>query len=422
MLTHWVVGTHNLRVSRRRKVADPFEELARAVERRRPELHVRLRDDVEARVPDFRFTDDDAERRAERLRDDVIDGVLAAVVTGEVGDVSFNQDLGRSMAAAGLPLEHHFTAHRTAYPFLLTVLLEEAERGGRSDLAAEVARRHAGHASAVTEAYVAGYVEARAVLELDGERRVRAVYESLLHTDADWPPHLENQAATYGLGRETLVVVVVLTWEGLPSGLTPELVRRRLGGWLKLAPSTPLLIAGAGIEGLAAPGGRPGVVVETLRRGVARLLADGVVGLRCGVSTAGPARDVGVLHRQATVARGVAGPGYPVVTLAEVEPITYLASTSHPDAVLVVSDGVRRLHQGQERTTPSWRDVLDQWRRFGSVTRVAEELHCHPNTVLNRFRTVEAITGLDPRHPGDLLGLVSGLAILDRHAETDHGS
>ncbi|MGZ5400088.1 MAG: helix-turn-helix domain-containing protein [Nocardioides sp.] len=58
----------------------------------------------------------------------------------------------------------------------------------------------------------------------------------------------------------------------------------------------------------------------------------------------------------------------------------------------------------------------------GSAARVAEHLHCHPNTVLNRLRAVATLTGSDPRRPGELLRLVTELAILDRHEASGSAS
>ncbi|MGZ5404570.1 MAG: helix-turn-helix domain-containing protein [Nocardioides sp.] len=111
-----------------------------------------------------------------------------------------------------------------------------------------------------------------------------------------------------------------------------------------------------------------------------------------------------------------------MISLESLDPVHYLVAISDSDARLVVSAGARRLHQVRERTTPSSREILDAWRRHGSAARVAQHLHCHPNTVLNRLRAVATLTGSDPRRPGELLRLVTELAILDRHEASGSAS
>lgn len=373
--------------------AEPILTLVARMQARRPELHRRLQAEVESRIPDFAFTDNDAESRAEQLRDDVIDGVLNAVQSGEVGNVAFNHDLGQAMASAGLPLEHHFLAHRTAYPLLLSALLEELAGLGRGDLVPEVVVRHAAHASAVTEAYVSGYVEQRAMLEVDSQQQARVLVSALLSADLPWTPRLSNLAAGAGLDVDTSVLVLVMTWEHMPAELSIEMLRRRVSAWLTLAPSTAILSAAAGIEGIVMPDRGSRAVVDTLRRATKQLTSQGVAGARCGLSVIGPVGDARRLHRQASIAHGAATVDQPVLSLESLDPIRYLVSASDADARLVVSEGARRLHQLRDRTTPSSREILDAWQRHGAVAQVAERLHCHPNTVLNRLRTIAALTG-----------------------------
>ena len=54
--------------------------------------------------------------------------------------------------------------------------------------------------------------------------------------------------------------------------------------------------------------------------------------------------------------------------------------------------------------------TLEAWvRSNGSATRTAAEVHCHRNTVLNRLRRVEQLTGR--RSPADFVPVDLDLAL-----------
>lgn len=392
--------------------------IARAVNRRRPELHGLLQEAVEAVVPDFKFTDPEADDRARVLRDAIIDAEIESLRSGVVPPLEFMADLGALMAQAGLPLDHHYAAHRVSYPILLDVALEEADAAGASAaLRRTLVRRHHEYTSATTEAYVSAWFEARQLTSLEEQGSTRRFLETIGGSDDAWSPKLVRLAESFGLDRHTPCFAVVVTWADLPDDVTPELLHRRITAWLSLADVRPILAAGSTLEGLVmGTAAQEHRVRETLRRAVAELARDGVVDPRIGISACRPARFAAELFEQAHVAHAAATSASPCRLLRDVGALDYLVAVSTPSAAHLTGDGTRRLHAERDATSPTCREVLDSWvEHRGELRATAAALHCHPNTVLNRFRRIREISGLDPRDPRGLLRLVVDLALLDQH-------
>ncbi|MGW5416994.1 PucR family transcriptional regulator [Actinomadura geliboluensis] len=73
---------------------------------------------------------------------------------------------------------------------------------------------------------------------------------------------------------------------------------------------------------------------------------------------------------------------------------------------------------------PGFRDVLlttlETWLECdGSAARAADRLFCHRNTVLNRLRKIEQLTGRTLTRPGDLVELSLALSALRLHGAED---
>ncbi|MFA1539943.1 PucR family transcriptional regulator [Actinomadura monticuli] len=73
---------------------------------------------------------------------------------------------------------------------------------------------------------------------------------------------------------------------------------------------------------------------------------------------------------------------------------------------------------------PAFRDVLlttlETWLACdGSAARAADRLFCHRNTVLNRLRKIEQLTGRALTRPGDLVELALALSALRLHGPED---
>ncbi|WP_052357461.1 PucR family transcriptional regulator [Actinomadura welshii] len=79
---------------------------------------------------------------------------------------------------------------------------------------------------------------------------------------------------------------------------------------------------------------------------------------------------------------------------------------------------------GLAEVEPGFRDALlatlETWLECeGSAARAADRLFCHRNTVLNRLRKIEQLTGRTLARPGDLVELVLALSALRLHGAAD---
>ncbi|MEO3826595.1 helix-turn-helix domain-containing protein [Actinomadura sp. B10D3] len=79
---------------------------------------------------------------------------------------------------------------------------------------------------------------------------------------------------------------------------------------------------------------------------------------------------------------------------------------------------------GLAEVEPGFRDALlatlETWLECeGSAARAADRLFCHRNTVLNRLRKIEQLTGRTLARPGDLVELVLALSALRLHGAGD---
>ena len=138
------------------------------------------------------------------------------------------------------------------------------------------------------------------------------------------------------------------------------------------------------------------------------------VATRTGI--AGKADRAGIALADADVALSLTAEDRPIRDLATTPVLEYIVATAGPSAAHHVTAPVATFHALADRTDPSCRTVLDAWYGNGGDHRcTAAQFHCHPNTVLNRLNRITQLTGLDPRHPAQLVDLVVQLAVLDRH-------
>ncbi|MEV6605616.1 helix-turn-helix domain-containing protein [Kutzneria sp. NPDC051319] len=106
--------------------------------------------------------------------------------------------------------------------------------------------------------------------------------------------------------------------------------------------------------------------------------------------------DVDVAYRQATLARRSVQPGrVEVAALADRLPEAMVLSSPE------LAEELIRLRLGPLLKIPAGErrillDTLETWvATAGSVSRTAELVHCHRNTVINRLTRIEAVTGND---------------------------
>lgn len=144
--------------------------------------------------------------------------------------------------------------------------------------------------------------------------------------------------------------------------------------------------------------------VEGLRTGLAQCV-EGRAGASLVVSGV---RELPAAHEQAEIALRLAGPAPSVALLRDHLRAATVLAAGRLGSVLEeqVLGEVDRL-PGAEAA--SLLETIEAYVELGAVSAVAQRLHCHRNTVLNRLKRVSQLTGLDLAVPGDLASLVLAL-------------
>ena len=327
-------------------------------------------------------------------------------VVAAIGDPHAQLDLeasdrtGRRRAKQGVPLPEVLRAYRICFAALWDALVEHvrvtrqpALTDALIDTAGVIWRFTDEHAVVLTEAYRATTAE----LMLAEQRRRSAVVEAVLTGRPGPESGPWEAAALLGFPADALLIVVAAETNGLAKESLVNVEQRLaekgfVSGW-RLTPAQQLGI-------VSFPEEREEEVLETLR---------GFADARTGVSP--PYASLPETPRALRLARAA---------LAGLEPGNAgLRAFDHsPLAALVVYEPAegRRLAEnvlGEVLRQPSedrelLLETLDMYlEQSGSAERAATLLYCHPNTVRNRLRRIQELTGRSLAEPMDVAELAT---------------
>ncbi|MFD8568388.1 PucR family transcriptional regulator [Streptomyces sp. NPDC057694] len=365
---------------------------------RLPALTDRLVAELGEREPAYRAAIEadpaDVRREVRRsLRHSV--GSLLDPVRSRAAARACSARIGAERAAHGLPLDAVLHAFRLGGALIWQALVDEVTVQRPEDahllvhLAADVRGFVDEHCTCVADAY--RQAERELTWRRDNRRRLMA---AALLDGATRIADLPAAAAELGLSEQgRYAVVLVAGGQGAPLVL----------------PGEPRAVWHPG------PDGRRGIVLLADRTSAelaaaCRRTTDRTPGLRIGVS---PAVDglaaVGAARRLAETA----------LRICPAAGGTVLLDDELPAALVAAAPGLGRLLADRVlgpllALPPADRDVLldtlTVWLDCdGSAQRAAARLYCHRNTVLNRLRRCEQLTGRSLTRPADLVEL--GLAL-----------
>lgn len=369
-----------------------------------PALTDRLTDELYVREPAYRAAIDadpgDVRREVRRSLRHSVASLLDPARSREAARAC-SARIGAERAARGLPLDALLNAFRIGGALVWQALVDEVTRHHPRDahllvhLAADVRNFVDDHCARVAESYRAAERE----LTWRRENRRRLLAADLLD-GATRIADLPDAAAALGLPeRGRYAVVLVAGGRG-----APPLPHGFRAVW------HPGPDAERGIVGLGECG---------VRRLAAawRASTDGTPGVRVGISSAveGLAA-VGGARRLAETALRICPAGGGTVLLDDELPAALVAA--EPALGDLLADRVL----GPLRALPPadralLLDTLTVWLDCdGSAQRAAARLYCHRNTVLNRLRRCEQLTGRSLTRPADLVELALALTAhrLDR--------
>jgi hypothetical protein len=289
---------------------------------------------------------------------------------------------GRRRAEQRMPLDDVLRSFRLGGRLLWQALVEQARADGSVDAEGllEVATWLWEVVDSTSAQVAAAYHAAeRQLVRIDEQRRA-TLWEGLLHGRGKDLAFAHEAARIIGVPVDGPYAVVVADGDA-PDSLSRLLTEHGVTSAWQLRAHTQV-----GLLSLDSP--ELGIVLKVLRD--------------CLTSPAGVSlvvhglADVDVAYRQATLARRSVQPGQvEVAALADRLPEALVLSSPE------LAEHLIRLRLGPLLKIPAGErrillDTLETWvATAGSVSRTAELVHCHRNTVINRLARIEAVTGND---------------------------
>jgi len=294
------------------------------------------------------------------------------------------RETGRRRARQRAPLSDVMAAYRVGFRFVWETLVDEAQHRGPTSSDALVAAASALWASHddSTDAMAAAYRETLTADLRHDERERTAMVEALLDGNMSSAASIWEVAELLRLPVSPAYVVVAaevpdLAREALP-GVETRLVRKDIPSAWQLRPEMQVgivcLKSAAKLDVLVA-------VLDESRTG------------RIGVSPPYPAvEQTASAVRLARLALAASRPGAVTVFDGAPLPVTVASAIEIMPRVAVAVLGALLELPPDDRDTLL--DALEAWRdNEGSATATGSKLFCHPNTVRNRLRRIETLTG-----------------------------
>jgi sugar diacid utilization regulator len=391
----------------------------------------RYRDEIaDYRLADEEFLFDDVQTVTVRN--------LRAAVASFVGDdadvpeaLASTHDGAARRVRQGISLESFLHAARLLGQLLWEAVLEEAdpaipaEREAALEIAAAVMR----HVDKMSTAAAEGYLNEVQSLWTDREVVRRDLLEDLISGKGD-SDRVRRLAHSLKLPLADRYVVIVAGGEETPAQETPDqplaarAALRRIveAARSKLRPAVACLLVGmrqgevVALYPVSGPADMERVKADA--DAFAAGLADHEVTIGVGGSHAG-IQSVGDSYAEAKdaveIARGSGIRGRAVI-FDEVLIDHVVRSSPHGDRIL---DGtLRPLLDYDARRQAELVSTLRAYVQSGfNLTRSAELLNVHPNTVVYRLRRIKELSGRDPQDADDLLLLFLGLKLLELRPE-----
>ena len=286
---------------------------------------------------------------------------------------------GHRRAEQGMPLESVLHAYRVGFRIIWEGLVAEARRGGGGveelvDAATEVWSIVDVFSSSVADSYR----ETEAEFARRDDRRRDALVDALLEGRGTERAVAADAAAALDLPEHGRYAVVVVGSEEVRSVGSALHTRGMRTAWRTRADREIGLVALGSQE--------PADLVGVL---------EAVGGLRAGVSpVVDGLAEVDVAHRLAETALRALPPGEPAVAELDARLPGALLVTAPDLAARLVQralGGVLALEHDERKVLL---DTLRTWLDTGgSAGQTAGRLYCHRNTVLNRLRRLEGLTG-----------------------------
>jgi sugar diacid utilization regulator len=399
-----------------------IQEIARRISRREEQVARTMVERYRAEMLDYAALDD--RDLYGDVREVSLLNLRALLANLDGGRILHPEELERFRASAvrrvheGISLESLLHAYRLWAQILWQTVLETAARDvpAEREAALRIAGRLIEHVDVVSTASAQAYLDEAQGVWSDREVLRRDLLEALVSGRAD-EPETRQQAAALGIDLAAgYAVVVARRSEPSLEALAVRATLRHAVETLRrhLQPVRGTVLFGLRQEEVIAlyPAAEA-ADIEPLR-GQCEELATGLAAERfsIGLGTRQPgAAGIAQSYREASEAAEVAlGTGTFGAPIAFEDVLLDSIMRSSPHATRLLAASLEPLREYDARRGASLVDTLRAYFQSGfNLTRSAEKLHVHPNTVVYRLRRVAELTGRDPQNPNDLLLLSLGV-------------
>ena len=380
---------------RRKGVGRSGEDLITSIVRSREAAAIAAVDQIRKQVTGLgRFSAGEVRRAVDATVDDVLQ-----YLSGRPSRWDASRRTGRRNAAAGVAIEDMLLAYHLCAAELWGEYTA-ASNSSDHDIATDARRLWDAFERATTAAVTAYRVEEFALAHADRSRRDRILKTALAGSATTTWSQLANACGWRGLGKAAVAIA--------ERGLTPFLIEDHVGRHG---------VTSAWFEDEAGPVG----VIRLQAEGVDELCR-ALAKLEAGLVAVGPvASDPDHLPRCYELtrlllrARGRGDRGVVTFTEDPLGPFVAAAPIAAAELVQQTLGGVLGLPAAERDGLLATLEVFVEVS--GSTAAAADRLFCHRNTVLNRLRRIEEITGFAPTRTRDLTRLCLALRALRSQQE-----
>ncbi len=387
-----------------------IRQVAEALVARQGEIGRAIVDRLVAEIPEYG-------RAPETLTADVLGGAIATVgllaraFDGGAGpsreDLAVVRELAARRVHQGVSLEVLLHAYRVALFEYWDACAEEAARLDLSrDASLRLARLALDAMDRTTTHAAEGYLREETRVRTQSGRLARDLVERLLRGQP--PGDLRRDPNVIALDATGALVTIVGRVEAssLPVGDALQLAREALEESIALGKLRPLV---AIREGEIVLVGTPSHArLAALRAARRRALDEHGVDVRYGVSVPAPGfASVERAYREAVLSLSYSSPARAIVSLQELSSLEVALVGADATTRAVIASKARGIPELPDEDVETIRAFADADL---NVSRAAETLDVHPNTVRYRLQRIAAGTDHDPR---TFAGLVELICVLE---------
>jgi PucR C-terminal helix-turn-helix domain/GGDEF-like domain len=328
-------------------------------------------------------------------------------------ELGFLRGLAARRVHQGVSLEEFIHAYRVALLAYWDVCCDEASRLGLSrDAGFALAHSAIERMDILTSQAAEAYLREETRLRTQSGRAARDLVERLINAEPVDPGRRHPAAPGLDPTGKLLTAVGRVEQTTLAVGDALQLARDGLEESMSLGTVKPLVIIRHGELVLITPGASPDTKIASLRAARRRAIEEHNTDVRYGISVPSHGfASVQQAYREAALSLSYTSPSRPIVSLADLSALecALIGATATTRAIVASKGSSLRALSDEDRAA-----AVETIRAFSeadlNVSKAAERMHVHPNTVRYRLQQIAAKTGHEPR---TFAGLVDLLCILE---------